>query len=95
MGLYNAIFGVNPNAGKILEALGLLPGQIGRFRDAFIIGGEIAVYTRMGGPNREEYREQIEALRSHPCYLRDEDDDFDSTYATFYFRIPHGFELSG
>ena len=26
--------------------------------------------------------------RKHPCYLFDEDDDFDSTYATFYFRLP-------
>lgn len=26
--------------------------------------------------------------RKHPAYLLDDDDDFDSTYATFYFRIP-------
>jgi len=26
--------------------------------------------------------------RKHPAYLFDEDDDFDSTYATFYFRVP-------
>lgn len=29
-----------------------------------------------------------EALAAHPLYLRDADDDFDSTYATFYFRVP-------
>jgi hypothetical protein len=29
-----------------------------------------------------------EALAAHPLYLRDADDEFDSTYATFYFRAP-------
>jgi hypothetical protein len=29
-----------------------------------------------------------EALAAHPLYARDRDDDFDSTYATFYFRVP-------
>lgn len=29
-----------------------------------------------------------EALAAHPAYLRDADDDFDGTYATFYFRVP-------
>lgn len=27
-------------------------------------------------------------LAAHPCYVRDEDDDFDSTYADFYFKFP-------
>lgn len=27
-------------------------------------------------------------LPEHPNYIKDEDDDFDSTYATIYFRIP-------
>ena len=27
-------------------------------------------------------------LPAHPLYLRDEDDEFDSTYATIYFRTP-------
>ena len=29
-----------------------------------------------------------EALAAHPQYLRDADDDFDATYATFFFRVP-------
>jgi hypothetical protein len=29
-----------------------------------------------------------EALTRHPLYIRDADDDFDGTYATFYFRVP-------
>lgn len=31
-------------------------------------------------------------LRKHPEYVKDEDDDFDSTYATFYFNLPAKFE---
>lgn len=27
-------------------------------------------------------------LRKHVCYLKDEDDDFDCTYANFYFSFP-------
>lgn len=65
----------------------------------------IAVYTRQGGGNRECYCEGDEgkhvpescyaacneALQAHPLYLRDADDAFDSTYATFYFRVPDDF----
>lgn len=30
-------------------------------------------------------------LPTHPLYIRDQDDDFDSTYATFYFKVPDEF----
>ncbi|MFJ4932375.1 hypothetical protein ACIP8U_00690 [Streptomyces pseudovenezuelae] len=65
----------------------------GRFRDAWVEKGEddqpvIAIYTRNGGGNREDYEDIIDGLQSHPLYLRDADDDFDSTYATFYFSTP-------
>jgi len=48
----------------------------------------IKVYTRVGGNNRESYREEIQELRNMPEYVTDEDDEFDSTYATFIFKIP-------
>jgi hypothetical protein len=65
-------------------------------------GPVIAIYTRQGGGNRacncEEFGrvhvpEQCyaacnEALAAHPLYIRDADDEFDGTYATFYFRVP-------
>lgn len=69
-------------------------------------GPVIAVYTRQGGGNRECFcgsepdrahvPEQCyaacnEALAAHPLYLRDADDSFDATYATFYFRAPDEF----
>lgn len=66
-------------------------------------GGEpvIAIYTRNGGGNRQCWCDDnshpdgpctalivTEVLPAHPLYLRDKDDTFDSTYATFYFRVP-------
>ncbi|MFD7705586.1 hypothetical protein [Streptomyces sp. NPDC059786] len=75
----------------LLAALG--DPDVGRFRDAWVEKGEngepvIAIYTRNGGGNREDYQSVIADLQGHPLYLRDTDDDFDSTYATFYFRTP-------
>ena len=88
MGMYNLIFGQNPASDAILATLGLTRGDTGRFRDCFVADGEIAVYTRNGGNNREGY---MPDLSGHPCYLRDEDDDFDCTYATIYFSFPTEF----
>jgi hypothetical protein len=83
--------------------LGLSAGDVGRFRDAYIADGKIAIYTRNGGGNRECWETHgdgddpgcscpgciiEEVLPQHPHYLYDEDDDFDSTYATIYFSFP-------
>lgn len=51
----------------------------------------IVVFTRNGGGNRESYERQIELMRLHPEFVTDYDDDFDSTYATFEFRVPKEF----
>jgi len=103
MGLYNIVFGQNSASDAILATLGLTRGDVGRFRDCFVANDEIAVYTRNGGGNRECWEEKEEGtdcsclgcimkkLPKHPYYLRDEDDDFDYTYATIYFRFPDEF----
>jgi hypothetical protein len=130
VGLYNVLFGTNQSADELLAVLGLARASVGRFRDCYVSDGQIVVYTRNGGGNREcinlpeygcggwwgkdectndycrkhhpekrtsdgdcgdpscyaciiEYR-----LPKHPCYIRDEDDEFDCTYASIYFRIP-------
>ena len=49
---------------------------------------EMFVYTRAGGGNRDDYAREIMGLQAHPLYVRDYDDPFDSTYATFVFRVP-------
>ena len=108
MGLYNTLFGVNPQSEEILTALNLSVQQIPRFRDAYLSERNskqvAAIYTRMGSGNRGHWSEDnnTEAgpqcgcpgcraqhgLATHPLYIADQDDDFDSTYATYYFEMP-------
>lgn len=91
MSLYNLVFGQNPAADMILATLGLTRGDCGRFRDCFVADSRIAVYTRNGGGNRDDYEAVFDNLSDHPCYLYNEDDDCDPTYCTFYFRFPDEF----
>ena len=84
MSFYNALFGFNPACILILPMIGR-GGQEGypRFRDCFVTEeGNIAVYTRVGGNNRNcGYGE--EELYKDENFLTTYDDDFDSTYATY------------
>ena len=84
------LHGHDANAGAILHALDLDPNQIDRFRDAsFGKDGDqhvLHVFCRTGGGNREDYPNA--ALTSHPLYIRDHDDEYDCTYAHYYFKIP-------
>lgn len=86
--MYNMFFGVNPLTNVLLSILNLTKADFGRFRDVYLIDGKIAVYTRCGGGNREDYVEVFEKMSQHPNFCYDADDDFDSTYATFYFSFP-------
>lgn len=104
MSLYNALFGYNPFAGVFLEALGVTPDDIPRFRDCFLSEdrSEIIIHTRTGGGNREGYEKggeyweegQIDndTLRAIPGFKYDEDDNFDSTYADFHYDVPEAFK---
>lgn len=93
MSMYQLVFGQN-EMGPALVALinEREPIQVGRYRDAWVEAeGDqltIRVHTRSGGGNREDYDEQIESMRAHPWFVRDADDDFDCTYADFYFAPP-------
>lgn len=105
MSMYNMLFGNNPLAGVVLSALNLTPNDVPRFRDAYFDADEdrLVIYTRTGGGNREYYDAPGEYygeektgpfncdLQAHENYLGDEDDDFDSTYAYFYFSVPESF----
>jgi len=88
MSLYNAIFGRNAHTELILSLLELRESDIERFRDCSIDyeNKHIIILARTGGGNREDYPN--EKLVSHPCYVRDHDDEFDCTYATYYFNFP-------
>lgn len=83
--------------------------DVGRFRDAWVEPDEagepvIVIYTRNGGGNRVcEHLAPVErcpacamrAIVRHPQHLRDEDDEFDSTYARIWFRLPEGLGEDG
>ncbi len=96
MSLYNSLFGLNPAAHFLLSALGLTTADVGRFRDCYLQqeGEElrIVIYTRNGGGNREAYEGVTAALQAHRCYLDDRDDDFDCTYASYFFAVPEKFK---
>lgn len=90
MSLYNLLHGVDSTARIALAMLGKGPGDFGRFRDAWLCEGgkSIAVFTRCGGGNRDDYGEVFDMAASMPGYLGNADDDFDSTYCTFTFEVP-------
>ena len=70
-----------------LTMAGLELEEIPRFRDCYPTknGKAIIVYTRTGGPNREEYTEELENLYNKDNFINDYDDDFDSTYMSLEF----------
>ena len=109
MSLYNMLFGTNSAAPLLLATLGLTSNDVPRFRDCYLDGNRIVIYTRTGGGNRDYYDSEEmcranypeyfsgdepptgpwnSSLTAHPCYLFDHDDDFDCTYASFYFAFP-------
>jgi len=97
-GLYNALVPHGfERAAALLPLIGINPdaGPAFRLRDAWLekapwaaSGIVVHVYTRVGGGNRARYATVIELLRRTSTYLRDADDTFDSTYASFWFGLP-------
>lgn len=85
----NQFFPIHDDPAAIYSALDLdNHGGVARFRSIGVEDGQIILRTRTGGGNRSEYCEFHNAMRNHPNYLNDEDDDFDSTYCYHYFSIP-------
>lgn len=85
-----SMFGKDDESDRILAELGLTEADVERFRDCWIEIGEeeprIVICTRTGGLNRETWPNA--KLTSHPCYIRDYDDDCDETYAYYVFTMP-------
>ena len=88
MSLYNMVFGTNKAAPVLLKILGVTADDVPRFRDCFLSEGKIVIHTRTGGGNRKDYEDGNQLLQANQHYISDAYDDFDSTYANFYFRIP-------
>jgi hypothetical protein len=101
MSLYNLLFGVRELTFFAIPMLGdKHPDAYPRFRDVFAEDPEhpeydqgrgdayyIHLYTRVGGNNRGDGYGEDE-LYEHPQYVATFDDNFDSTYATYIFRVP-------
>lgn len=87
MSLYNMVNGFNPACVYILPMLGRKSEEYPRFRDCFVKDGMIAIYTRVGGYNRNEGFGE-EELYKDPLFVDTYDDDFDSTYGTYLFKVP-------
>ena len=94
MSMYNMLFGQNPASALLLSMLHITQDDVGRFRDCYLQRDpvtqklRIVVYTRNGGGNREYYAEVTEALRAHPEYSWDEEDEGDDTYTSYFFKVP-------
>lgn len=87
MSLYNVVNGFDPAVVFILPLLGRRVSEYPRFRDCFVDDDKIAIYTRVGGNNRNcGFGE--EALYEDPNFVRTYDDDFDNTYGTYLFNVP-------
>jgi len=82
------------HADELYEMLNLQKYYVGRYTDTFCGKDEdsgkvvIILRTRIGGGNREDYQGCFDALKTHPNYLRDQDCDWDCTYADIYFSVP-------
>ena len=88
MSLYNMVNGFNPACVLIMPMLGRTQDEYPRFRDCFVTEEKnIAIYTRVGGGNRNcGYGE--EELYKDENFLTTYDDEYDSTYATYEFKVP-------
>lgn len=90
-GLYNALFSTDSIADELLAMLGTSRNKVPRFRDCYLTEDGIAIHTRTGGGNREDYEDENDYLTTLPGYRYDEDNDFDCTYADFYYDVPEAF----
>lgn len=89
MALYTQLFGENKEATSILGFANLNREMFPRYRDVFLCddGNNVIVYTRIGGPNRNNYKQQIKNIKQHKQFIKDYDDKYDNTYAYFKFKV--------
>lgn len=92
MSLFDLAIGNSDMPKQLLGMAGLTPFIVARYRDHWLEReGEdtliVALYVRLGGGNRPEYAEQLDAMHALPTFISDADDTFDSTYCTLRFRV--------
>ena len=87
--MYNMLMGYNPACLFFMPMLGRKQEEYPRFRDCFISEDRkhIDIYTRVGGGNRNcGYGE--EELYKDENFVETFDDDYDTTYGTYRFKVP-------
>lgn len=94
MSLYNELFGINEDTPILLGMLGVNKEYFSRFRDVFLCnkGCNIRVYTRTGGENRKDFKDNWDIIKQNPLYIKDYDEEFDNTYAYIDFNIPEKYK---
>jgi hypothetical protein len=93
MSSFNMVAGYNKLAPMVLHALNLEPGQVPRFRDAYLDIDEpgcpkLVILTRTGGGNRSGYVNENKTLSGLVGFISDHDDSFDTTFAHWKFEVP-------
>lgn len=88
MSMYNMMMGFNPACVAIMPMLGRKQNEWPRFRDCYVTDeGNIAIYTRVGGGNRDAGFGE-EELYKDENFLTTYDDEYDNTYGTYEFKVP-------
>ena len=90
MSLYNQLFGEDENATALLGMIKVTRNDFGRYRDVHLNkeGTKIIVTTRLGGGNRDDYKQVFINMTKNENYIDNYDDAFDNTYCYFVFRVP-------
>lgn len=90
MSLYNVLFQENEDAMALLGMIGCTRDMFQRYRDVNLHnkGTIIRVTTRLGGPNRVDYKQVFENIKRNEKYIKDYDDEFDNTYCYIDFKVP-------
>lgn len=95
MSFYHMLFGVQNVAPVALAMLNIEHSAVPRFRDAWFDWADdaktdpvIVIHTRTGGGNRDDYEDENRKLTELAGYRFDRDDDFDCTYADFFYDVP-------
>ena len=82
------LMGEHPYREELMNMIGLRRRDFGRFRDVYSSddGTEIIVFARLGGFNRDEWKDVISTMKARPDYVRDWDDEFDHTFLSIAFK---------
>ena len=89
MSLYNMMMGFNPACVVIMPMLGRKQNEYPRFRDCFVTEeGNIAIYTRVGGDNRDCGYGEEKLYEDENFITTYDDDEYDNTYGTYEFKVP-------